>query len=121
METSVRVRLACLMSALMFAVALGGQTRDARTSLDGVYTEAQAKRGGMLYADNCAACHGAELAGDPYAPPLSGPLFHAKWRDKPVGDLFDYTRLTMPQTFPNSLTREQNADLIAYIFQKNGL
>jgi mono/diheme cytochrome c family protein len=102
---------------LTFATALAAQT----TSMDGVYTDAQAKRGEALYLENCSACHGAELTGDPYAPALSGAVFNAKWRDRSVEDLFDFMRLTMPQTFPNSLTRQQNADLLAYIFQNNRL
>src|SRR5687767_13004061 len=106
---------------VMCAIALFAQTPVGRTSMDGIYTDAQAKRGEALYAENCAACHGAELGGDPYAPALAGPVFNAKWRDRPVGDLFDYTRLTMPQTFPNSLSREQVADVLAFILQKNRL
>src|SRR4051812_37819743 len=46
----------------------------------GLYADAQAKRGEMVYADNCAACHGPMLGGD-IGPALAGPRFVARWKD----------------------------------------
>jgi mono/diheme cytochrome c family protein len=114
-------RLVCALAMVAVSAVLAAQAQTQRTSMDGIYSSAQASRGQALYVENCAACHGAELAGDPYAPPLTGPAFNAKWRDRPVGDLFEFMRATMPQTFPNSMSRQQNADMLAFIFQKNGL
>jgi hypothetical protein len=36
-----------------------------------------------------------------------------------VGDLFERTRLSMPQSDPGKLTRAQNADVIAYLLSAN--
>ena len=115
----MRVPLAVAVSIVLSSSVLGAQPPAPRSSMDGVYTEAQATRGQSLYVENCAACHDADLTGDPYAPPLSGEPFTARWRDRPVGQLFELTRVTMPQTFPNSFSRQQNADLLAYMFKRN--
>ena len=82
---------------------------------DGVYTEEQAKRGEMVYRKECAACHGDQLTGGESAPPLTGGAFQANWNGLTLGDLFDRIRKTMPQTKPGSLTRQQNADVLAFM------
>ena len=90
-----------------------------RSTADGVYTAEQAKRGEKLYAEQCTFCHGDDLLGTdgfPYSPPLTGPGFEFVWRGKPVSDLFENIRSTMPQTAPGSLTPEQSADVVAYLF-----
>ena len=40
--------------------------------------------------------------------------------DLSVGDLYDRIRTSMPQNAPGSLKAEQNADVLAFILQKNG-
>jgi cytochrome c len=90
-----------------------------RSVWDGVYTEEQAKRGETIYGKECAACHGAMLTGGESAPPLTGGAFLANWNGLTVGDLFDRIRKTMPQTSPGRLTRQQNADLLAFMFSIN--
>ena len=86
---------------------------------DGVYTEEQAKRGEMVYRKECAACHGDQLTGGESAPPLTGGAFQANWNGLTLGDLFDRIRKTMPQTKPGSLTRQQNADVLAFMLSVN--
>jgi len=36
-----------------------------------------------------------------------------------LGDLFDRIRKTMPQTAPGKLTRQQNADILAFVLSVN--
>ena len=86
---------------------------------DGVYTEEQAKRGEPLYQKECASCHGALLTGGESSPPLSGGAFLANWNGLTLGDLFDRIRKTMPQTAPGKLTRQQNADILAFVLSVN--
>lgn len=81
----------------------------------GVYTDAQARRGDKLYAENCAPCHGADLAGSAIIPPLTGAEFVASWQGKTVGDLFEKIVTTMPAIAPGTYTAEQTADTIAYM------
>ena len=90
-----------------------------RSVWDGVYTEEQAKRGETIYGKECAACHGAMLTGGESAPPLTGGAFMANWNGLTAGDLFDRIRKTMPQTSPGRLTRQQNADILAFMFSIN--
>jgi quinoprotein glucose dehydrogenase len=86
---------------------------------DGVYTEAQATRGKALYAQECASCHGSELTGGEMAPPLAGGEFMAGWDGLTIGDLFERVRISMPQNAPGSLSGQQNADILAFVFAAN--
>src|SRR5215469_14627110 len=55
-----------------------------RTVWDGVYTEAQASRAAMAFAQSCAGCH--VLAAEGKAP-LVGDSFWKSFAQKTVGDL----------------------------------
>jgi mono/diheme cytochrome c family protein len=90
-----------------------------RTVWDGVYSEAQSKRGQALYNERCASCHSDSLGGGESATALVGGSFEAGWNGLSVGDLFERTRISMPQDKPGSLTRQQVADVLAYIFDVN--
>ena len=52
------------------------------------------------------------------APGLVGGEFTANWNDLSVGDLFERMRISMPQNNPGSLSRQQNADILAFILSK---
>ena len=104
-----------LMAGAYTVIAL---TAQARTTSDGVYTEAQAKRGERIYADSCASCHGPDLSGGGQTPGLAGKEFDMDWNDLSIRDLFDRTRATMPADKPGTLKPEQAADVIAFLLQK---
>jgi S-disulfanyl-L-cysteine oxidoreductase SoxD len=82
---------------------------------DGVYTEDQAKQGQAVYNQYCSSCHGDSLIGQDAAPALAGGEFLSNWNGLTVGDLFERIRTTMPQNKAGSLTRENNAAIVAYI------
>jgi mono/diheme cytochrome c family protein len=86
-----------------------------RSVWDGVYTSEQAGRGAALYAANCASCHGTALTGGESAPPLTGGEFFSNWNGLTVGDLFERIRISMPADGPGRLTREQDADILAFM------
>jgi len=88
-----------------------------RSVLDGVYTEEQAKRGDMLYGQDCASCHGPSLMGTEMAPPLTGATFMMNWNDATVGELFEKIRLGMPADDPGSLNPQQTADVLSHILK----
>jgi mono/diheme cytochrome c family protein len=90
-----------------------------RSVWDGVYTQEQAERGHSLYTRHCTSCHGDELAGGDVPPPLAGSGFLANWNGLTVGDLFERIRRSMPQDDPGRLSRQQNADVVAFIFSFN--
>jgi mono/diheme cytochrome c family protein len=107
------------ISLLLGAFALWGQGGGSRSVWDGVYSLAQAARGGDAYSQNCATCHGTALTGGESAPPLTGGEFSSNWYGLTVGDLFERIRTTMPLDRPGRLNREQNADILAYILSMN--
>src|SRR4029450_13806768 len=90
-----------------------------KSQWDGVYTEDQAKRGYGLYPQYCASCHGPDLAGGEMAPGLTGGEFSSNWNDLSLGELFERIRISMPQNAPGSLSREQNADILAFVLFKS--
>jgi mono/diheme cytochrome c family protein len=104
---------AVLLAASGHHVTLRAQ---AQSVADGVYTEAQAKRGSTLYTEQCASCHGETLAGiADLFPALTGDSFVTTWQGKSVGELFDKISMTMPALEPGSLKPEQVADVVAQI------
>src|SRR5215471_18081478 len=106
--------------ALVVLLGIGfGLSQTKRSVWDGVYTEEQAKRGQTRYQEICASCHGDSLEGGESAPPLAGGSFLANWNTLSVGELFDRTRSTMPQNRPGSLSREANAEILAYVLSAN--
>jgi S-disulfanyl-L-cysteine oxidoreductase SoxD len=88
-----------------------------RTLWDGVYSEEQAARGEKLYGERCGKCHGDTLGGVEAAPALTGTTFYSNWEGEMLEALSDRIRTTMPQDKPGSLTRAQNADILAYILR----
>jgi mono/diheme cytochrome c family protein len=92
---------------------------ESRSVWDGVYTEEQAKRGEMLYRKECASCHADTLVGGGGASPLAGGTFLSNWNGLTLGDLFDRIRKTMPQGTPGKLTKQQGADVLAYVLSFN--
>jgi S-disulfanyl-L-cysteine oxidoreductase SoxD len=106
------VAAAILMTATS---ALQGQAPSWNVS----YTDAQAKRGAALYAANCVVCHGKDLAGTERAPAAGGPAFAARWQARPVAELLDYVHTQMPLHAPGGLSRQQSADIVAYLLSRS--
>jgi mono/diheme cytochrome c family protein len=96
----------------------GASAQQAKTQWDGVYTQEQAKRGETQYAEHCASCHGPDMTGGEMAPGLTGGEFSSNWNDLSLGDLFERMYATMPQNAPKSLTRNQDADILAFVLFK---
>ena len=91
--------------------------------------------GAAVYAQKCAACHGAHGEGIEKNPKLIG-------HDQPAGfvfasdakavktignywpyatTLFDYIHRTMPFTAPGSLSADETYGLVAYLLAENGI
>ena len=95
--------------------AVGGAQGAGKSVNDGIYSDAQAKRGDVLYKEQCATCHGDNQEGSGPMPPLAGKDFLVNWQGKTVGDLFEKTHTTMPATAPGTLTPAQAADIVAHM------
>ena len=110
-----------LMASLVFVHAALLVSAQGRTTLDGVYTDAQAKRGEAVYTKACAGCHQADLSGDGQTPALTGKDFNMDWNDQSLGDLFERTRISMPADKPGSLPAADVADVIAFLLSKGAV
>ena len=94
---------------------------------DGVFTESQATRGQAVYPGACGICHGRRLNGAPEdpdmrsTPPLARARFLRVWEGRSLATLFEYTRATMPEDNPNSLTDQEYVDVIAYMLTVGGM
>jgi mono/diheme cytochrome c family protein len=85
---------------------------------DGVYTEAQARRGEAFGAKNCAGCHGTDLnSGEPGAW-LSGKDFAQRYDTHTVEDLVRRLN-TMPPDNPGGFGPDAAADFAAFVLWTN--
>ncbi|HEY7442587.1 MAG TPA: c-type cytochrome [Vicinamibacterales bacterium] len=107
------------MTVFLVASAMVLSAQQPQSVWDGIFTEAQARRGDQLYAQYCAHCHAADLTGGEMAPPLTGGQFKYNWNGLTVGDLFERLRISMPQDNPGGLSRQQNADVLAFMLAKS--
>ena len=93
------------------------------------------EQGAVVYAANCASCHGVNGEGKPPAYPqiLGGPKgsfdFASDFKiPKTIGNywpyattLFDYIRRAMPLMTPGSLTPDQTYAVTAYLLNREGI
>ena len=131
------------VAALMILVALaavGGNLRAAqapgkRSVMDGVYTTNQAARGRAQYKKRCVLCHldngqghaavpvipgeSLEREGDAEAPAVAGEPFQKKWNGRTAWELYGAMASTMPVGSPKSLSPQEYADLLAFLFELN--
>jgi alcohol dehydrogenase (cytochrome c) len=84
------------------------------------FTAEQAARGRVEYERSCLVCHGENLAGGPFAQPLTGSRFRDRWAGHSMDRLFTQVRTTMPPDRAGQLSRSTYADLLAYILEVNG-
>jgi len=94
-------------------VAVGAAAGPTRTTMDGVYTAAQAAQGRDLFASACQSCHTPTVH--------AGPPFKAKWYGRDLGQLFGYLRAEMPKSDPGSLSDAEYVQAIAYLLRINGM
>ena len=110
-----RIGLAVLSAVIWMAGASG-----VRGQASGVYTAAQAVEGQAAYQSDCAGCHMSDFSGAFEAPELAGPNFRNAWGTRPIGELFEYIRATMPPEGAGSLSDRTYLNIIAYVLQGNG-
>jgi len=108
--------LVVLSPALVLAAALA--PHGSVSASDGVaFTAPQAAAGGKAYMQNCAKCHGANLAG------VSGPALVGKTSgiaQQSLVEVYEYVSQQMPMTAPGSLSKAQYVSILAYLLEKNG-
>ena len=91
---------------------VAAQEADTTSLGRGVYTEPQARRGERVYEDQCGRCHLPEYFTEGFLP---------MWSGAPLSILFELVATQMPQDRPASLTSQDYVDVLAYIFELNGM
>jgi S-disulfanyl-L-cysteine oxidoreductase SoxD len=117
-----RLTLIAIVVALAYVGAAFRRSTFAQqlTIWDGIFTTEQASRGEKIYAERCARCHGDGLQGVESAPALTGVTFYSTWDGETLDALFERMRSSMPQDAPGSLSRTQNADILAHMLKTAG-
>lgn len=82
----------------------------------------QVKAGAAVYAKSCQGCHGDKLQGV-RGPALLGAGLLAKYAggNHTLADLHTKVSKTMPKTAPASLKPQQYLDVVAFLFERNGV
>ena len=110
-----------VLSAIAFAfcAAAAAQQSSSQTIWSGVFSAAQASRGEAIAGKRCATCHNADLTGGQDGPALVGADVLQAWSGMPISDLFDRIKTTMPADAPQTLSPQETADIVAFIFSQN--
>ena len=106
-------KLAEAFSLQMSETLITSTSASPASSLTGVYSQAQARKGAETYKRYCSACHSPASH--------SGETFRATWSGRSAAELYDYLRMTMPDDNPGKLSRSQYADIVSYLLQLNGM
>ncbi len=75
------------------------------------YTTQQASRGDGLFRDNCVSCHSSSE--------FAGASFQRRWRNRAVGDIYEFVLYSMPDDNPGGLPEQTYADIVAYMLSMN--
>jgi mono/diheme cytochrome c family protein len=101
-------------SFLVLAVsALAAPLAAQASGAEGRYSADQASRGEAVYRRECGECHSIK--------DHSNEDFRFSWNGRSALQLFESIRNTMPEENPGSLTRQQYADIVAYLMKANGM
>jgi mono/diheme cytochrome c family protein len=104
-----------LLASLCLAASL------ARGQALAVFTAGQAREGKILYARDCAACHGPDLEGE-NGPALTGPAFRQMLteQNRTAASLLEVIKETMPYDAAGNLPDAQFDAITAYIISRLG-
>ncbi|MFK7865155.1 MAG: cytochrome c [Pseudohongiellaceae bacterium] len=96
---------AAIISASLSACAIA----EDKTISDGVFTQAQADAGKLVYDSSCKNCHNMRFYRD----------LLKSWNNQPLLYLWENIMGTMPADNPGSLMLDEYTDVIAYILSEN--
>ena len=111
LETALLIAGAVVLLAPTMA-AQASRNGPTMSTMDSVYTVEQARRGHAVMTKVCADCHIQNW--------FTG-TFLASWAGARVSYLYEVISTTMPEDRPGALTSQEYVDIIAYIFELNGL
>jgi cytochrome c5 len=105
------------VTAARAAVTAQAPAATGRTAWDGVYSDAQANRGALVFNQSCANCH---ATGEDGTRPVTGDKFWQTFTQRSVADLLAFLKTSMPNGNPGSLPAASYNDLTAFILKANG-
>ena len=85
----------------------------------GVYTTAQATRGGDAYQRVCSECHGDDLEGREKSPALAGESFAQRWDGATLKKLFERMQEMPPDKPEARLQSNEYVDILAFLLSAN--
>ena len=104
--------LLLLLSAVTLAPR-AGHAQAPKSTMQGVYTPAQATKGKNVFNGACLGCHTTASH--------MGPAFELRWFGRPLSELYGYLSNLMPKSAPGTLTEEEYVWVTAYILKLNGM
>ena len=109
-------------AAVVVTASAGLTAQTPRFASEGLYTTQQADRGEREFGRSCEHCHGKELEGDGgrEVPALAGDAFLGKWRGRPVKELYELLRQSMPADNRGKLSGRSYTELVAFLLKTNG-
>jgi cytochrome c5 len=119
MHTRAAAAYFALLITSTLALQGAGAQENGRTVADGVYTDAQAARGAIVYDGACRGCHRADLGGGT-GPALRDERFARIFAGQDLKKLFTKTATTMPRNAPASLGDAVYLDVVAHLLKENG-
>lgn len=106
----MNIRKTSLVSAAIIGFGLSAcAIAEDKTISDGVYTQAQADAGKLVYDSSCKNCHNMRFYRD----------LLKSWNNQPLLYLWENIMGTMPADNPGSLMLDEYTDVIAYILSEN--
>ena len=102
-------------STLLTLIVLAGAVpaaEDPITTLDRVYSAAQAERGESRFKQSCAVCHTLSE--------FAEPALSTRWEGQTLGDMYAFISTQMPEGAGGSLKPEEYASVIAYFLHIGG-
>ena len=112
--TATRIKLSAL--ALFFvcgpALARAQDPPPLSSTSSPLFSAVQVERGEKAFKNTCISCHATTQ--------FVTPVFFSTWNERPVFELFDQLRLTMPQDNPGNLPPQEYIDVISYLLKLLG-
>ena len=98
-----------LFGALLCSAPVAAQNGEAKR---GVLPAAQVATGENVFKIRCLECHGTS--------DFTKPDFARAWDDRPLFELYEHIRSTMPDDKPGTLLPQEYLDVTLYIYKLNG-
>ncbi len=118
-----RVSVVTCLAAITAVGSANSGSQEATTTREGIYALDQARRGELIYRQQCSACHRDDLRGNTVdgGPPLRGLEFTTRWQGVSVETMLSQVEELMPLKEPGSLSRQEYVDVLSFILWANAV